>query len=390
MKPLRIAVVCDFLEEKWPSMDLVAETLFENLQVHHRNEINAVLIRPRFVRRLSRIPSVASRKGTFNADRLMNRFFDYPRFIRRIRNEFDVFHIVDHSYSHLVHHLPYRRTVVTCHDLDTFRSVLKIDRPHRSPVFRAMTKRILSGLQSATVVSCVSCATRNEILAHHLLSAERLVVIRNCVPSACSHNPDPIYDQRITRLLGPSSPDALDLLHVASTIPRKRIDQLLRVFAAVREQIPFARLIRVGGALTRAQHHLAEELHIGNSVIVMPYLERRELAAVYRRATMLLMPSEAEGFGLPVIEAMACGTPVVASDIPALREAGGAATEYCSVGDVTGWSKSVFALVAERRERPRDWQSRSSQGLRWVERFSTKEYASQNLSIYRELVAAAR
>ena len=48
--------------------------------------------------------------------------------------------------------------------------------------------------------------------------------------------------------------------------------------------------------------------------MVVPFLTRRELAAVYRRATILLMPSEAEGFGLPVVEAMASGTPVVATE----------------------------------------------------------------------------
>jgi glycosyltransferase involved in cell wall biosynthesis len=363
----------------------VAEMLYENLEVHHRKEVDAILIRPSFVFRLSRIPNVGIRGRAFNADRILNRFVHYPRFIRRLRNKFDVFHIVDHSYSHLVHALPYGRTIVSCHDLDTFKSVLDSNRVYKSRPFRAMSKRILRGFQSATVVSCDSCATRDEIIAHKLLSGRRLVVIPNGVHPACSHSVDPIFDQRIGRLLGPKSPDAVELLHVGSTIPRKRIDQLLRVFAAVREQVPSARLIRVGGAFTEAHRDLVKELHIGNTVMVMPYLEPRELAAVYRRATMLIIPSEAEGFGLPVVEAMACGTPVVASDIPALREIGGAATAFCSVGDVAGWRETVLALLAERRDRPLDWQIRSRENLRWAARFSWKEYAARYLSIYRGL-----
>src|SRR5580704_722015 len=101
MKPLRIAVICDFLEEEWPSMDLVAEMLLESLKLHHRNDILAIPIRPGFVRRLGRFPRLSGRAGAFNIDRALNRFVDYPKFIRRIRNDFDIFHIVDHSYSHL-------------------------------------------------------------------------------------------------------------------------------------------------------------------------------------------------------------------------------------------------------------------------------------------------
>ena len=63
-----------------------------------------------------------------------------------------------------------------------------------------------------------------------------------------------------------------------------------------------------------------------------------ELAEVYRRAPVVLIPSGAEGFGLPVIEALACGAAVVASDIPALREAGGPAAAFVPVGDVGAWS----------------------------------------------------
>jgi glycosyltransferase involved in cell wall biosynthesis len=327
---------------------------------------------------------------TFRADRVLNRFFDYPRFLKKIATTFDLFHIVDHSYSHLVHHIPKGHSIVTCHDLDTFRSVLDPDREPRSAAFRTMTKRILSGLKSAGMVVCPSATTREELLSRSLLPAERLVVVQNGVHCAYSPKPDPTYDQRITKLLGPPTPEALDLLHVASTMPRKRIDVLLRVFAAIREKSPSARLVRVGGAFTAAQSALVKELAIGESIIVMPYLERRELAALYRRVALLLMPSDAEGFGLPIVEAMACGTPVVATALPVFREVGGAAVEYCERGDVAGWSTTVLALATERRKRPQDWRARCSRGLRLVERLGPKEYASQNLSIYRQLANSRR
>ena len=81
------------------------------------------------------------------------------------------------------------------------------------------------------------------------------------------------------------------------------------------------------------------ELGFGDAIVVLPALDRSTLAAVYRRCALLLMPSEREGFGLPVLEALACGTPVVASDAPALREVGGYAAAYCPVDDLEAWHR---------------------------------------------------
>ena len=74
-------------------------------------------------------------------------------------------------------------------------------------------------------------------------------------------------------------------------------------------------------------------------------IQPAQLAELYRRAAVILQPSEAEGFGLPVIEALACGAIVVASDIPVLREVGGDAVIYCPVGDVGAWVRGSCACI---------------------------------------------
>jgi glycosyltransferase involved in cell wall biosynthesis len=72
---------------------------------------------------------------------------------------------------------------------------------------------------------------------------------------------------------------------------------------------------------------------------------RAQLAELYRRAAVVLVTSEAEGFGLPVIEALACGAVVIASDIPTLREAGGSAVIYCPVADVATWAGTLTGVL---------------------------------------------
>ena len=122
--PLRVAIIADYLEEGWPSMDLVADMLFDRLQREHGAAIAPVLIRPPMRRRAGHLPGAGGTAWGRGADRIANRLWDYPRLVSGLAERFDLFHIVDHSYAQLVHRLPAGRTIVTCHDLDTFRSVL--------------------------------------------------------------------------------------------------------------------------------------------------------------------------------------------------------------------------------------------------------------------------
>ncbi|MCU1235124.1 MAG: hypothetical protein JWP63_3091 [Candidatus Solibacter sp.] len=383
---LRVAVVSDFLEERWHSMDLVAHMLLTSLQQYPGTPMSAAGVRPPMRLRFSRLPVLGRGRTARNADRLINRFADYPRYLRSQLSRFDLFHIVDHSYAHLVHTLPPQRTVVTCHDLDAFQCILDTASDPRSALFQAMTHRILDGLQRAARVVCVSRATRNELLAYRLVSPDRLRVVPNCIHPAYSPDDEPAGRAVIDSLLGPPEPANPELLHVGSTIPRKRIDVLLRVFAEVRKSHRRVRLIQVGGPFTQSQQELAGQLGLtADALIVAPTLDVQALAAVYRRAALLLVPSEREGFGLPVAEAMACATPVVASDIPALREAGGAAGSYCPVADCAAWSRAVIGLLEERAGQPEDWNVRRQRCAAQARQFSPAGYAKAMLGIYNEL-----
>jgi glycosyltransferase involved in cell wall biosynthesis len=379
----RVAVVCDLREENWHSMNLVADALIEGLGAGHAGQFSAARVCPPLLRRFSR--AGASQGRRFNADRLFNRFLDYPRHVARRRSEFDLFHVVDHSYAQLVHHLPAERTVVTCHDLDTFRCLLDPEAEPRPRLFRAMTRRVLEGLRKAARITCDSAHTREQLLAHGIVSPERVEVVHNGVSPVYAPAPDPSADAEAERLLGPPAPDAPELLHVGSNVGRKRLDVLLRVFAEVRRECAGARLVRVGGEFNAEQSRLVEELGLQGSIVVLPFLEGRVLAAVYRRAALLLQPSEREGFGLPVAEALASGLPVLASDLPVLREVGGSAASYRAAGDVAAWAEATAGLLKERDEDPARWAARRAEGVTHARRFSWEEYARRMASIYREL-----
>jgi glycosyltransferase involved in cell wall biosynthesis len=370
---LRVALLADYLEEGWPSMDLVAEMLLDRLSREHSATIDVTLIRPQLRRRLSRL---STERLAFGIDRVAGRLWDYPRFAAALKARFDLFHVVDHSYAQLVHELPADRTLVTCHDLDTFRSVLEPERDRRNAAFRAMTRRILNGLRKAGHVVCDTEATRTLLITKARFSEAKTSVVHNGLHPSFTPVHEASADREAARLLGSRRAHA-DILHVGSAIPRKRIDVLIRIMSELGRG---ARLVRVGGAFTAEQAALARDL--GVDVVVLPFVDRSTLAAVYRRSALLVMPSEREGFGLPLIESLACGTPVVASDIPALREVGGDAVEYCAVGDVDGWTAAIGGLLDEREQRPAEWAARQERGVRRAEAFSWSKYAGEIAALY--------
>jgi glycosyltransferase involved in cell wall biosynthesis len=379
--------VADFTEENWPSMDRVAETLADLLAVNHTADVTPFLVRPRFRRRFSTRSRVnASLLG--NADRLLNRFVDYPATLRRQRDQFDLFHIVDHSYAHLVHYLPSDRTCVSCHDIETFRCILEPKSERRSAPFRMMTRRILSGLKRAAIIACDSEATRQEVVRRRIVEDTGVTVIYNGVGAVFSPPANSSADAEADRMLGPADRTKIELLNVGSTVRRKRIDVLLRAFVELRRTWPSLRLVRVGGQFTPEQQALVAELRVTGAIAVLPRISDAVLAAVYRRAALVLMPSEVEGFGLPLLEAMACGTPVLASDIAALREVGGGAAEYASTASVSEWSEAAERLLSERQNDPVHWSARVDRARRRAAEFSWDDWAAKTVAMYRTLMGA--
>lgn len=360
-------------------MDLAAEMLAREAKSHAVPSLEVTSICPAFRRRLSYVPGLRSRASMHNADRFLNRLWDYPRFIGLRAAQFDLFHVVDHSYSQLIHALPAERTGVFCHDLDTFRCLLEPAREPRPRWFRAMARHILRGIQKAAIVFYSTDEITRQIEQHELLDPARLVKAPYGIASEFSH---------LSREMEPAATVLKDrigkspcLLHVGSCIARKRIDVLVEVFAAIRKVHPELLLVKVGGEFTQSQHEQIHRAGVESAIVHLRGLSREQLASLYRQAAVVLQPSEAEGFGLPVLEALACGARVVASDIPVLREVGGRCVVFCPIGDVGGWVTAVLQLLG----RP-DTGSERDVRLRWASRFSWAAHARTVFGAYARIL----
>ncbi|HWZ46201.1 MAG TPA: glycosyltransferase family 1 protein [Candidatus Saccharimonadales bacterium] len=381
----RIGVVCDLLQEYWPSMNLVADMLLQRFQEDYSSRLQAERLRPSYQRHFTQFVH-GPLKAVNDAERALNRYVKYPHWLSQWQRHFDLFHIVDHSYAHLIHHLPPERTVVYCHDLEAFRCLTQPDHGLHSRLLRRITMRILDGLKRAAWITCNSSATANELLARGWVRPDRVSVAHYGVAPVFSAEASPAADAAAEQLLGPR-PDAVKILHVGSTIPRKRISVLLRVFAEIRKAVPTAVLVRVGGPLTHDQQVLAKQLRVDRYILELPFLTDRLLAAVYRKSTLFLFPSEREGFGMPVLEAMACGLPVIASDIPPVREVAREAARYCGVDDIQAFGRQALEIVEANKTRSAGLQQQRRAGFMQARRFTWTKCADQTAEVYEKVLA---
>jgi glycosyltransferase involved in cell wall biosynthesis len=138
--------------------------------------------------------------------------------------------------------------------------------------------------------------------------------------------------------------------------------------------------VPVGGPWPAALADRIDRLRVGPWVTQVRGLTRSQLAGLYQQAAAVLVPSEAEGFGLPVVEALACGTSVVASDLPVLREVGGSAVVFAPVGDVEAWATMAHRLLADPAAVPTR-EARLAQAARytWAEHARVIGEAYRNL-----------
>jgi glycosyltransferase involved in cell wall biosynthesis len=176
-------------------------------------------------------------------------------------------------------------------------------------------------------------------------------------------------------------------LYLGTLEPRKNLDLLVRAFARWRRSAPpdagGVKLLLAGGKGWYYDTIFAQvaELGIAEDVIFGGFVPPAELADWYRGAELFLYPSRFEGFGLPVLEAMACGVPVLCSDAPGLREVAGDAALRLPPGDEEGWANAMqllydqSALRAELRRR----------GLVQAGGFSWQRSAQQTIQVYNEV-----
>jgi glycosyltransferase involved in cell wall biosynthesis len=295
----------------------------------------------------------------------------------------EVVHICDHSNAVYAKQCAGARVLVTCHDLLAVRGGLgEQTDSHASITGRILQRWILSGLRRANALVCVSQATARdaERLVDRTNGQLQISVVRLGLNYPYRKLEPEVARARLARVAGVDL-DLPFVLHVGSNARRKNREGVLRIFSRCREKWN-GQLIFAGDLLGPPLRSLASALGISDRVIQVENPADEILEALYNCALALLYPSRFEGFGWPIIEAQACGCPVVCSNAGPLPEAAGDAGLFHDVDDEAGFAADLLRLT-NRTER----EAWSEKSLRNAERFSSDKMISRYIDIYRQLGA---
>jgi glycosyltransferase involved in cell wall biosynthesis len=171
---------------------------------------------------------------------------------------------------------------------------------------------------------------------------------------------------------------------VGTIEPRKNYLMLIEAFENVVKSRPELQLqLVIAGARGWASEHVLariEKSPVRTQIILTGYLTDIDLRALYSSCTASAYPSQYEGFGLPPLEAMACGAPVIASNIPSIAEVAGNAARLVDPFDASAWARQIIELVVDREVRA----SQISAGFNRVAQFSWQIAATKTYEVYKE------
>lgn len=225
-------------------------------------------------------------------------------------------------------------------------------------------------IPAAQAVICISESTKRDLLERYQLPEEKVTVtpLAAEIDISLSFGPEPVPNQPY-------------LLYVGGRIGYKNFDGFLAAFANVVSVRPEIALCVVGGPFNELEKKLVADLKLEKSIKLYPYPSDTHLAKLYRCSLAFVYPSKYEGFGIPPLEAMACGTPVVACNTSSLPEVVGDAGILVNPQSQDALVESLLFLADNPAERER----LITKGHRRAKIFSWDKTVAQTLEVYRSV-----
>ncbi len=349
------------------SMDMYADGLVRGLKAI-RPEWDIVEVKPYYLNHNSNKSLIAK------LWRYCQRSWYYPYTVTQ--QKADIFHVIDHSYGHLVYWLKQtgQPIIVTCHDLANFIYPENIYSDAKLPFISLLTwKFAVQGMKIADQVVAISSNTAKDI--------ERMLNIQTTIiPNAIDSVFRPLLPNEVKHFRREQGilPDQICLLNVGSVVPRKNINTILKTLKVLKERGSDVHLWKTGADFNLDQKKLIRSQGLDNFITYLGQPDLQTLVQIYNAADVLLSPSLYEGFGMTVLEAMACGIPVITSNVSSLPEVAGDAGILVDPMDVQSIADAVHRLHSDPIYR----QSLIDKGIARVKAFTWEATAEQIAKLY--------
>jgi len=287
-----------------------------------------------------------------------------------------------HATEHLLMPLRHTPSVLTIHDL-----VFRLFPHYHKPLNYAFLNLAMPlFIRRADHLIAVSHSTRQDLVRLYDVDPDKITVIYEAADPR--FRPQPIEEIRHVQRKY-SLPERF-ILSLGTLEPRKNYQRLVEALALLRQK-PGAegwRLVIVGGKgwLYGPFFRRLEELGLEHEVILLGHVPNEDLPALYSAATLFVFPSLYEGFGLPPLEAMACGTPVVCSRASSLPEVGGRAARYVNPTSTEEIAQAIHEVLVDEvlQEEMRE------RGFEQAKQFSWERAAQETMALYHFLMSKAR
>jgi glycosyltransferase involved in cell wall biosynthesis len=296
--------------------------------------------------------------------------YRYQRIVKRNIKYKNIKHLISQELGYLLKNIPQARTIINCHDLIPW--VYDQQRSRR-------WKHNLEGMGKASKIITVSQFSKDEIISHLNFPEEDVHIIPDAVDHSRYH---PQVEVSERTKWGGSDEDRY-LLYVGSETPRMNLKVLLEALAKLKNLIPGVKLLKIGepqgyGAREVLLKQIVD-LKIENDVIFLGYVSEEELPGFYRAAEVLVYPCLYAGFGLPPLEAMACGTPVITSNTTSLPEVVGNAGLMFNPHRGDELVTKLYEVLAYQKLR----EKMIRRGVEHSRKFSWDEAAEKTRDLYR-------
>jgi glycosyltransferase involved in cell wall biosynthesis len=307
-------------------------------------------------------------------------FFSYPLKVFFKTRKNDVKHLTSPDVAYLLNIFRFRKTLVSCYDLISY---------HRIDDFGGLRKFFIKqnykGVLKAEHILTISDYSKQDIIKTLKYPAEKISIIYPCVDLEKYY---PKRDKAILKKHGLNAAGEKSekiLLYVGSEEPRQNVDKIIKALDILSKKYPSLKLVKVGKPQWPGGREklltLIEKLGLTDKVIFTDYVPEEDLPKFYNAADVFVYPCSYAGWGLPPMEALACGTPVVVSDTTSLPEAVGDGGICINPHDHVALAYNIDLLLKDTALR----KKKISAGLKHVKKFSWNTESKKLEKIYQNL-----